>query len=79
MNVVLKQKEAEIRSLIEKLNALRELIKKGKDQDISGDISSYIKKVKSEEKEEPIFFTEQGVQITESNVESHNKIGKEVK
>ena len=79
MNVVLKQKEAEIRSLIEKLNTLRELIKKGKDQDISGDISSYIKKVKSEEKEEPIFFTEQGVQITESNVESHNKIGKEVK
>ena len=48
-------------------------------EDISGDISSYIKKVKSEEKEEPIFFTEQGVQITESNVESHNKIGKEVK
>ena len=79
MNVVLKQKEAEIRSLIEKLNTLRELIKKGKDQDISGDISSYIKKVKSEEKEEPIFFTEQGVQLTESNVESHNKIEKEVK
>ena len=79
MNVVLKQKEAEIRSLIEKLNTLRELIKKGKDQDISGDISNYIKKVKSEEKEEPVFFTEQGVQLTESNVESQNKIEKEVK
>lgn len=79
MNVVIKQKEAEIRSLSDKLSTLRELIKKGKDQDISGDISNYIKKVKSEEKEEPVFFTEQGVQLTESNVESQNKIEKEVK
>lgn len=72
MTVVIKQKEAEIKSLLDKLSTLRELLNKGKDKDISGDISNYIKKVKREEGGEPIYLTEQGVQITESNVESKN-------